>query len=142
MSIKNFYYEHKRHFSLHQISKSSVVVLLFLLFCFGGQTLLQIWSKASSDVSGQLQTGLTIFDEQETSVTESEEQSTADTTQKVNINTASKTELMTLPNIGEKKAEDIIAKREQSEFETIEDIKEVKGIGEKTFEKLSEAITV
>lgn len=61
----------------------------------------------------------------------------------VNINTASLEELMTLPNIGPKKAEAIIQfRQEHGSFTMIEDIMGVSGIGVKTFENLQELITV
>ncbi|MCI7238357.1 MAG: helix-hairpin-helix domain-containing protein [Anaerococcus sp.] len=60
----------------------------------------------------------------------------------VNINTASKEELMELPNVGEKRAEAIINYREENRFEKIEDIKKVTGIGDKFFEALKDLITI
>lgn len=65
-----------------------------------------------------------------------------ETTKTININKATKEELMTLPNIGESKAENIINYRESFKFETIEQIKEVSGIGESLFEKIKDYITV
>lgn len=63
--------------------------------------------------------------------------------EKVNINTADAAQLQTLTGIGEKKAELIIAyRKENGSFQTIEDIMEVSGIGEKTFEGFKETITV
>ena len=62
---------------------------------------------------------------------------------RININNASKEELMTLSGIGEGKAEDIISYREMyGDFSCIEDIKKVSGIGDATFEKLKSQITV
>lgn len=61
----------------------------------------------------------------------------------ININTASLDELQNLPNIGEVRAEAIIAYREEhGGFKTIEELQEVSGIGEKTFEKLKAYVTV
>lgn len=61
----------------------------------------------------------------------------------VNINTATAQELQTLSGIGEKKAEAIITYRETNgSFQTIDDLKKVKGIGEKTFDSLKESITI
>jgi competence protein ComEA len=61
---------------------------------------------------------------------------------KININTATKEELLTLTGIGESKAKDIISYRTNNRFVTIEDIKNVKGIGDAIFEKIKEYITV
>lgn len=63
--------------------------------------------------------------------------------QKVNINTATKEELMKLSNIGESKAEKIIDYRTANgNFNTIEDIKKVSGIGDKLYDSIKENITV
>lgn len=62
--------------------------------------------------------------------------------EKININDASLEDLQTLPNIGPKTAEKIIQFREEEKFETIEDIMNVNGIGEKTFEEIKEMIRV
>ena len=61
----------------------------------------------------------------------------------ININTADEKELDSLPGVGPSKAKDIIRYREEKgEFKSIEDIKNVKGIGESSFEKLKDKITV
>lgn len=60
----------------------------------------------------------------------------------VNINTATKEELMTLSGIGETKAEAIISYREKTPFQKIEDLKNVSGIGDSTFEEIKSNITV
>ena len=62
---------------------------------------------------------------------------------KVNINQASKEELMTLPGIGEVKADAIIQYRtEQGKFASIEEIKNISGIKDGVFEKMKDKITV
>ena len=72
-------------------------------------------------------------------VSSQEEQSTGI----VNINTAEKEKLMTLPGIGESKAENIVKYRSKvGRFQTIEELKNVSGIGEALFESLCDKITV
>lgn len=62
---------------------------------------------------------------------------------KVNINTATKEELMTVPGIGEVTAQNIIAYREKNgDFSTLEDLKKVGRIGDKTLEKFKDKIEV
>jgi len=62
---------------------------------------------------------------------------------KVNINTASQTELETLNGVGPSTALKIINYREENgEFEKVEDIKNVPGIGDAKFESLKESICV
>ncbi|WP_042478151.1 helix-hairpin-helix domain-containing protein [Bacillus ndiopicus] len=63
------------------------------------------------------------------------------TSTKVNINTADEAELMTIPGIGPAKAQAIISHRnEAGKFQSIEDIKKVSGIGEKSFERIKDLI--
>lgn len=62
---------------------------------------------------------------------------------KVNLNSATKEQLMTLPGIGEVRAEAILSYREEhGRFTAIEEIREISGIGEKSFEKLKGSITI
>lgn len=61
----------------------------------------------------------------------------------ININTADSAALQQLSGVGPSTAEKIIRYRtEEGKFNKIEDLKNVSGIGEKTFEKLKEKITV
>lgn len=60
---------------------------------------------------------------------------------KININTASKEQLLTLPGIGEQKAEAIIEYRNKNgKFKTPEDIKNIPGIKEGVFNKIQDSI--
>lgn len=61
----------------------------------------------------------------------------------VNINVATKEELMNLPGIGESKAESIISYREEHNgFQSIEDIQKISGIKEAVFQKVKDYIVV
>jgi comEA protein len=60
----------------------------------------------------------------------------------LNINSASAEELASLPGIGESKAKAIIEYRAAEPFKTVDDLKKVKGIGDKTLESLRPEITV
>lgn len=61
----------------------------------------------------------------------------------VNLNSANAEQLSSLPGVGIKKAEAIIAYRElNGEFESIEELVNVKGIGPKVLAKLNGLITV
>ncbi|BAI79857.1 DNA uptake protein [Deferribacter desulfuricans SSM1] len=61
---------------------------------------------------------------------------------KININTATKEELMSLKGLGEKKAEAIIERREKKPFDSIEELLEIKGIGKRFLEKNKDNICV
>lgn len=71
--------------------------------------------------------------------------STGDThgSQTINLNTATKSELMSLPNVGEVTAQRIIDYRsEHHGFTIIDELMNVKGIGEKTFERIKNEVSV
>jgi comEA protein len=64
-------------------------------------------------------------------------------TTKVDLNSATKTELMSLPGIGEAMAERIMLYRdEKGRFKTVNELRKIKGIGEKKFDKLKPHIEV
>ena len=64
-------------------------------------------------------------------------------TSKISLNKASLTELMTLTGIGNSKAKSIIEYRQNNgAFNTIDEIKKVKGIGESLYAKIKDHITI
>ena len=61
----------------------------------------------------------------------------------LNLNTATKDELIALPGIGPAKAQAILDYRKTNGgFKSVEELKDVKGIGAKRFEKLKGELTV
>lgn len=75
-------------------------------------------------------------------VSKDDNNTASDNNAKVSINTATLEELETLTGIGKSKAEAIIEYRiNNGLFETIEDIKNVSGIGDSAFEKIKDSIT-
>lgn len=61
----------------------------------------------------------------------------------INLNTATKEELVALPGIGPAKAQAILDHRSaHGPFKSVEQLKDVKGIGAKRFEKLKGELTV
>jgi competence protein ComEC len=61
---------------------------------------------------------------------------------RININTATVEQLMTLPRIGQTRAEAIVAYRRQQPFESVDDLENVPGIGPATVVMLQELVTV
>ena len=92
--------------------------------------------------SEDIRVGINSFE----SISSSENSSSEDSVSedgRVNINRATKQELMTLSGIGESKAEDIISYREASGgFNSIQELTNVNGIGTATFDKLKDKIKV
>ena len=60
----------------------------------------------------------------------------------VDLNTASKEDLMTLKFIGEAKAKAILEYREKTPFKSVDEITVIKGVGEATLEKNQDCLTV
>lgn len=66
-----------------------------------------------------------------------------DMTQPINLNTAEESDLTEIPGIGPSKAQMILDYREEhGQFKSLEELKEVKGIGDKTFENLKDYFVV
>lgn len=81
------------------------------------------------------------FRGEESPVADSQEQNFEQTG--VNINTAGKEELMTLPGIGEAKAEAIISYREEhGDFKDIQELTNIAGIKTSVYEKIKELVRI
>ncbi len=102
------------------------------------------WEEASEARGGNLMPGEMPQDGSEMIAGSSEGSGTVYAeTGKVNINTASRDELMTLNGIGESKADSIIRYREENgPFQDIRDIMNISGIKEGVFNKIKEDITI
>lgn len=73
---------------------------------------------------------------------EEQKESSRDADGKVNLNTASREELLTLSGVGESKADAIISYREENGgFRAIEDIMKISGIKEGVFHQIKDKIT-
>lgn len=100
------------------------------------------------NMAQEIQDGMKIFvpsvEEVEAGVPVDQNQLSNDTKmEKVNLNTASKEQLMTLRGIGESKAKDILRYREEhGAFQNIEEIMEIPGIKDAAFQKIKDDITV
>lgn len=97
----------------------------------------QQWASA-----GEAGPGVAIAADSAGAILKSEQGGTA-APGKVNINTASESQLETLPGVGKETAKDIMAYREKNGgFKTIQDIMKVSGIKESRFSKIKDLITV
>ena len=67
---------------------------------------------------------------------------TAPAAARVNINSASADELASLPGLGPAKAKAIIDHRSEQPFRSPDDLRKVKGIGDKLFDRVKDQITV
>jgi len=61
---------------------------------------------------------------------------------RIDINSASAAELAKLPGIGPSKAQAIVEFREKEPFVKSEDLRKVKGIGDKLYESIKDQVTV
>lgn len=111
---------------------SAIVLLLFFLL---------LASKFSAQLKADLFEGVTLYETEAIEV--SDENTTNEDIIKVNINSNNVFELMQIPGIGKSKAEAILQyRKENGDFDYIEEIMEVKGIGEKLFEGMKDYIYI
>ena len=100
-------------------------------------------SNNASPCNGELINNACITETPKVSANVETKSTSKEASSKININKASISELVSLPKIGEAKAKAIVDYRTKNgSFKTIEDIKNVSGIGDATFESLKDSITV
>lgn len=100
-----------------------------------GTTYKELKEEYDLDASSNVADEAILYENQEVDIN--------DNTGKISINKATYEELITLPGIGPKTAERIIEYRNTyGPFWSLEDIKKVKGIGDKKYAKLKEYITI
>lgn len=130
----------KSNASTNNINLSKVVSNEMVIYVF---TKSEITTKVASSVPCECETitvNNCVDNDASTGNNESKDNSTSN---KVNINKASKEELMKLKGLGESKADAIITYRTNNgDFKTIEDIKNVSGIGDALFDTIKDFITV
>lgn len=100
-------------------------------------------SLKNQETSAASQTATTADTGQVAGASTSSSAKTTKLTGKINLNTASSAQLDTLPGIGTAYAQRIIEYRaSHGGFKNISELKNVKGIGDKTFDKLKDLITL
>ena len=130
----------KSNASTNHINLSKVVSNEMVIYVF---TKSEITTKVVSEVPCKCETITVNNCTDNDASTDNKEGDETSTSDKVNINKASKEELMKLNGLGESKADAIITYRTNNgDFKTIEDIKNVSGIGEALFDKIKDFITV
>ena len=112
--------------SLRRITRAALSALLGLTCCF--------LSLPQPSIAAE--SGITV-------VTEPQLVQQSQLVEPVNINSAGLELLQTLPGIGKAKAAAIIEYRQQvGSFESVEDIQNIKGIGEKIYQRLADKIRI
>lgn len=150
--------EDKADFQIKKYKTANIclIALIFaLLIFFVGQRYIERNSKDNISLFSPLSENTTAIsagvynsnEEENSSISEAntitENTTKAEEASLININTASANELQTLEGIGEVRAERIIEYRETyGNFSSKKDILKVSGIGEKTYEKIKDKITV
>ncbi len=118
------------------LTPSEQKALLFLLICFfAGSLLNRLGFSAIAPLSANKDSQLTDLQSFEDSLQ-------TDVVPIIDIRTATLEELILLPGIGEKRAQDIIEHRSRSPFQNVNEIMLIKGIGLKTYEKMRPMLLV
>ncbi|GBU10520.1 hypothetical protein AwErysi_01360 [Erysipelotrichaceae bacterium] len=139
----NFFQRNKSYLSFEVVKKSGILILILLLLNILYLKSLQIFQAISVENSHSVVSNFANNAGLETQASEKVDDGlNSILTDTINLNTATAGELQSLPGIGAKKAEDIIAYRQTQQFLVIEDILDIKGIGAATFEKLKDSLSV
>lgn len=104
-----------------------------------------VFSSESTVIPSEYPSPQSITPESTIDTTSSEEitENTTEDLPLLDLNTATQADLETLPNIGSQKASDIIAHRERiGIFTSVEELRDVSGIGEMIYEKIAPLVTV
>ncbi len=120
--------------------KSDIFIFTLIILIFGGLIIASTFQYYKIDNDAKDNTVSFDFCTSKKSDTSS---ANSNSKNLININTASEEELNHLPGIGAKKAQAIVDHRENfGDFKSINDITNVEGIGDVTFEKIKDLITV
>lgn len=100
-------------------------------------------NKKIDDLNNNINTAKAAGVETTTTESSSGSKSSSESVGVVNLNTASVSELDSLPGIGPTYAQRIIEYRQSNGgFKSVDELKNVKGIGDKTFDKLKNSVTI
>ena len=130
----------RKHINLAQRLTDQQVVYVPIRGEIKGAATGTVDAEVAAPVSSDSTTTSASNDSSSSSETTGGSESTGGT---VNLNSATKEQLQTLTSIGDKKADQIIQYREaHGKFKSIDELKEVQGIGDKTFEALKPQLSV
>lgn len=118
-----------------------IVVIIISLYLIGVNLLNRI--DRVDDLQDAVPTRAKVLTDGGQKTAEQEEEALSKIDDKININTATESELMLLDGIGETIARRIIERRETAgEFTSIDQLLEIEGVGEKKYNEIKDYITI
>ncbi len=115
-----------------------IVIIIISVYLIGINYLKRI--DKVDDIAAAVQTSQTVENEMPKTEEKAEPDAVVD---KININTATKSELMKLDGIGEKLAERIIVRREAvGAFTSVDQLLEIESLGEAKFNKIKDFVII